>query len=82
MAKNSALLLMNQLWHLLTEYVLLLVQVPYNIKDTEIPENWACKNNVWDRTFASCAIPQALSNEEIDEVLACQVLSWYLNVWF
>ncbi|CAD7703269.1 unnamed protein product, partial [Ostreobium quekettii] len=47
-------------------------KVPYILKDTDISENWTCSDNAWDPNFASCSIPQALSNEEIDDVLAGQ----------
>ncbi|PNH01501.1 hypothetical protein TSOC_012609 [Tetrabaena socialis] len=47
-------------------------KVPYSLKDEELPEDWECKNNVFDLRHSSCMTPQALSNEEIDEILALQ----------
>lgn len=46
--------------------------MPYNLKDEELPEDWECKHNVWDPNHASCNTAQALSNEEIDGILALQ----------
>ncbi|GLI58399.1 hypothetical protein VaNZ11_000099 [Volvox africanus] len=47
-------------------------KVPYNVKDDDLPEDWECKHNTWDMRHASCLSPQALSNEEIDHILALQ----------
>jgi hypothetical protein len=48
------------------------VQVPYTLGDEQLPDDWQCKHNVWDPAHASCSIPQELSNEEIDAILALQ----------
>ncbi|GIM15000.1 hypothetical protein Vretimale_17869 [Volvox reticuliferus] len=47
-------------------------KVPYTVKDDDLPEDWECKHNTWDMRHASCLSPQALSNEEIDHILALQ----------
>ena len=41
--------------------------------DDDIPDAWTCQENVWDRAHNSCTIPQALSDEQIDEILMQQV---------
>jgi len=48
-------------------------QVPFKLRDEDIPDDWSCERNVWDREHASCSVPQALTDEEIDEILALQV---------
>lgn len=48
-------------------------QVPYTLVDEDIPDDWACADNVWDPEHQSCDIPQALSDERIDEILLQQV---------
>jgi hypothetical protein len=50
------------------------LQVPFTVLDEEIPDDWQCKQNIWDKGHASCGVPQALSDEQIDEILALQVL--------
>lgn len=51
-----------------------MVQVPFQLKDGDLGENWECKDNAWDAQFSSCKVPQALSDEQIDAILdACQV---------
>ncbi len=40
--------------------------------DDDIPDAWTCSDNVWDRAHNSCNIPQALSDEQIDEILMQQ----------
>ncbi|MEW5299531.1 MAG: hypothetical protein WDW36_002539 [Sanguina aurantia] len=47
-------------------------KVPYHLRDDELTDEWECKDNSWDYIHAICSIPQALSNEEIDEILALQ----------
>jgi CW-type Zinc Finger len=49
------------------------MQVPYDVLDDEIPDAWTCSDNVWDKAHNSCNIPQALSDEQIDEILMQQV---------
>ncbi len=49
------------------------MQVPYTLTDDELTDDWECKDNVWDKAHQSCTVPQELSNEEIDEILALQV---------
>ena len=49
------------------------VQVPYTLVDEDIPDDWACEHNSWDPDHQSCAVPQALSDERIDEILLQQV---------
>jgi len=49
------------------------LQVPYTLQDEDISEEWDCSQNVWDKERNSCDIPQALPDEEIDEILALQV---------
>ena len=48
------------------------LQVPYQLGDDELRDDWQCRDNVWDEGHASCAVPQAQSNEEIDHILALQ----------
>ena len=50
-----------------------LSQVPFTLQDEDIPDDWECSQNVWDRDHNSCSVPQALTDEEIDEILALQV---------
>jgi hypothetical protein len=50
--------------------------VPYDLNDEDIPEDWTCENNVWDEEHQSCSVPQALSDEQIDEILALQEVHW------
>jgi hypothetical protein len=47
--------------------------VPYYVTDEELTDNWECANNVWDAPYSSCDVPQELSNDEIDQILALQV---------
>ena len=47
-------------------------QVPFTLKDEDISEDWECKDNKWDRTYAACTMAQALTDEEIDGILAGQ----------
>ena len=49
------------------------MQVPYTLVDEDIPDDWACEHNTWDPEHRSCAVPQALSDERIDEILLQQV---------
>lgn len=53
------------------------MQVPFTLRDEDTPDGWECANNEWDKTRASCLVPQALSDEEIDEILAHQVITLY-----
>lgn len=55
-------------WHLH-----LPTQVPYSLGDEQLPDDWACKDNAWDAGHANCGVPQELSNQEIDAILALQV---------
>ena len=48
-------------------------QVPYTLVDEDIPDDWACEHNTWDPEHQSCTVPQALSDERIDEILLQQV---------
>ena len=60
--------------HKAATHVLSLVwQVPFKLRDEDIPDDWSCERNIWDREHASCSVPQALTDEEIDEILALQV---------
>lgn len=47
-------------------------QVPFTLKDEDISEEWECKDNKWDRAYAACTMAQALTDEEIDDILAGQ----------
>ena len=49
------------------------LQVPYTLVDEDIPDDWSCADNVWDPSHRSCDVPQALSDERIDEILLQQV---------
>ncbi len=49
-----------------------LQQVPFTLKDEDISEDWECKDNKWDRMYAACTMAQALTDEEIDGILAGQ----------
>ena len=49
------------------------LQVPFALKDQDISDDWQCSDNVWDAAHKSCAVPQALSNEAIDTIIANQV---------
>lgn len=53
--------------------MLYLCQVPYTVTDETLGGVWECVNNVWDPAHNSCKVPQALQDEEIDEILAKQV---------
>jgi CW-type Zinc Finger len=55
------------------------IQVPYDVLDDEIPDAWTCSDNVWDKAHNSCNIPQALSDEQIDEILMQQVSTAMLH---
>ena len=44
-------------------------QVPYTLKNEEIPDDWECRDNKWDRMYAACTMAQALTDEEIDGIL-------------
>ena len=47
--------------------------MPFTLQDEEISDEWECAQNIWDEEHNSCSIPQALTDEEIDEILASQV---------
>lgn len=49
--------------------------MPYTLKDEDISEDWECKDNKWDRMYAACTMAQALTDEEIDGILAGQEAS-------
>lgn len=46
--------------------------MPYTVTDEQLGDDWQCQDNVWDPAAASCDVPQVLSNEEIDSILALQ----------
>ena len=48
------------------------LQVPYTVTDQDLGEHWQCKHNKWDRTHAACSVAQALTDQEIDEILTGQ----------
>lgn len=48
-------------------------QVPYNIEDADISDDWTCADNQWDPAHNSCTVPQELSNDQIDQILHAQV---------
>jgi hypothetical protein len=50
-------------------------QVPFNITDEDLPDDWQCRSNRWDPSFSVCSVPQELSNKEIDDILAQQVIT-------
>ena len=54
-------------------FAMYMVQVPFTLREEETPDDWECASNEWDKDHASCLVPQALSDEEIDEILAHQV---------
>lgn len=39
------------------------------MKNEEIPDDWECRDNKWDRMYAACTMAQALTDEEIDGIL-------------
>lgn len=47
--------------------------MPFALMDEDIPDHWTCSENQWDESHNSCAVPQALSDAEIDEILLAQV---------
>ena len=49
------------------------MQVPYDLREDDTPDDWECQNNVWDENHASCSVPQELTDKEIDNILALQV---------
>ncbi len=57
----------------LTHESIPLTQVPYNIEDADISDDWTCAENMWDPAHMSCSIPQELSNDQIDQILHAQV---------
>lgn len=59
--------------HLYRSGTAMRLQVPFKLRDEDIPDDWTCSDNVWDKDHASCSVPQALTDEEIDEILALQV---------
>lgn len=50
-----------------------LSQVPYNIEDADISDDWTCADNQWDPAHNHCTVPQELSNDQIDQILHAQV---------
>ncbi len=46
--------------------------MPYHVRDDELTDEWQCNSNAWDPAHSHCSVPQALSNEEIDTILALQ----------
>ena len=47
-------------------------RVPYELGDDAIPDDWTCAQNVWDPRHADCTVPQALTDDQIDAILALQ----------
>lgn len=47
--------------------------VPFNVSDSEIPDDWTCGDNIWGMDTAVCGEDQAMSNDEIDYILSSQV---------
>ncbi|KAK2077191.1 hypothetical protein QBZ16_004825 [Prototheca wickerhamii] len=47
-------------------------KVPFNVSDTDIPDDWTCADNVWGMDTAVCGEDQAMSNDEIDYILSSQ----------
>jgi uncharacterized protein (DUF2237 family) len=45
------------------------MQVPFYVTDAELGDEWTCSKNRWDAAHASCAVPQILSDAEIDRLL-------------
>lgn len=45
-------------------------QVPFNLTDEELTDEWECRHNVLDPLHSSCDVPQVLSDKEIDALLA------------
>ena len=48
--------------------------------DALIPDEWECKDNVWDPDHKSCEVEQELSDDAIDEILALQVGAVWLTL--
>ena len=46
--------------------------MPFTLRDEDIPDDWSCVHNIWDKAHASCTVPQELTDEEIDNILAMQ----------
>ncbi len=46
--------------------------MPFTLRDEDIPDDWSCTHNIWDKAHASCTVPQELTDEEIDNILAAQ----------
>lgn len=49
------------------------MQVPHTVRDEELTDDWQCKDNTWDAAYASCDVPQEMSNDQIDETEMLQV---------
>ena len=47
-------------------------EIPYNVQEEDIPDRWSCFGNIWNPLMASCSIPQSMTNDAIDEILAEQ----------
>ena len=47
-------------------------RIPYHMPDNALPEHWVCASNVWDPDRASCFVPQTMTDEQIDDILARQ----------
>ena len=47
-------------------------RVPYELGDDAIPDDWTCAANEWDPERAACDVPQALTDDQIDAILALQ----------
>ncbi len=59
-----------------------LLQVPYDLREDDTPDDWECHDNKWDTNHASCSVPQELTDKEIDEILALQVMPWgWARIW-
>ncbi len=35
-----------------------IMQVPFNLREDELPDEWSCQDNVWDPERRSCAVEQ------------------------
>ena len=54
-------------------YLSLVWQVPFKLRDEDIPDDWSCERNIWDREHASCSIPRRSPMRRSTRFLALQV---------
>ena len=47
-------------------------KVPFSISEDQIPDDWVCRDNVWDPQHNSCDVEQELSDDKIDAILQLQ----------